>query len=279
MTGIGVNQLYQYKRRAAVLLLTVGLALATPCAVAFASSDTSSAAVSSRSDDSRVPEVTVSSNPQETLGTVGFSESNTKRISVGASTRLYLTIKDMGYNFSTTFSSSDPTIATVEMVDTRAVKVVGLKNGTITITATVDSATKGVKVARYTLVIGDETTPVPSQDTPVVSDNTGEGGGIITDDDNNIDLDLYSSTEDPMLIRYAESRSKTHATSLLLGLIAWIFIISGVVYIFSVVISLHTPKLNVSPGTRRRYSTGGSDSLRSGRRLLPDKYYRNLKKY
>ncbi len=242
------------------------------------SADTSSAVSSNRDDD--VPVVSVASNPQETLGTVGFSDANTKRIAVGKSTTLYLIIKDMGYNFSTTFECSDTGIATVSYLDTRSVKVVGLKNGVVTITATVNSKSKGDKVAKYVLIVGDAelTSDIAESalESDVASDN---GGGIITEYENDNDLDLFSSTEDPMLVEYANARANTNATSLLIGLIAWIFIISAVVYVFSVIISLRTPKLNVSPGSRRRYSTGSSDSLRSGNRLLPDKYYRGLKKY
>ncbi len=237
------------------------------------SSNTSSA-VSSNSDDA-VPEVTVSSNEQETLGTVGFADANTKRISVGKSTTLYLIIKDMGYDFSTTFETSDKSVATVEQIDTRAVKVVGIKSGTVTIYATVYSS-KGEKKAKYELIVGDSEVSDSTQG-DTASDDQQTDVGIITDYNDN-DLDLFSSTTDPMLIEYAKARSNTNATSLLLGLIAWIFIISAVVYVFSVVIGLRTPKMNVSPGIRKRYSTGGS-SPRAGNRLLSDRYYRNIKKY
>lgn len=268
-------------KKIAALLLTATAFFISPVG-AFASSDTSSAlssdtssAVSSQSDDD-VPETTVSSNPQETLGTVGFAEANTKRISVGKSTTLYLTVKDMGYTYGTTFETSDKSIATVEQINNDAVKVVGMKSGTVTITATIES-TKGKKVAKYELIVDDGNTTSDSTQSNTVSDESGSMGGIITDYDNN-DLDLFSSTTDPMLIEYANSRAGTNSTSLLLGLIAWIFIISAVVYVFSVVIGLRTPKMNVSPGTRKRYSTGGS-SLRAGNRLLSDRYYRNVKKY
>lgn len=227
--------------------------------------------------DAQVPVVTVPSNPQETLGTVGFSQSNTKRISVGKSTVLYLTIKDMGYSYATTFETSDETVATVDQIDNRAVKVVGMKSGTVTITATVDS-TKGIKVAKYELIIGDSdgTAEVTSNNSATESNTIG--GGIITDYNDN-DLDLFSSTDDPMLAAYAKERNSNNATSILLGLIGWVLIILAIVYVFSVIIRSRTPKMNVSPGSRRRYSAGGSGSMRSGNRLLPDKYYRNMKKY
>ncbi len=228
--------------------------------------------------DANVSEVTVSSNPQETLGTVGFSESNTKRITVGKSTVLYLTIKDMGYNYQTTFETSDPTIATVKKIDNRAVKVVGLKSGTVIITATVPKSKTVTISAKYELEIGegDGSSQTQSNDT-----SSAEGGGIIRDDDgdNNADLDLFSSTTDPMLLEYAKLRRGSGAASLLLGLIGWGLILFSVGYVFSVIIRSRTPKMNVSPGSRRRYSTGGSGSLRSGSRLLPDRYYRHLKKY
>lgn len=269
------------KKISSVILLSAAV-LGAPVR-AYASSDTSSAvssdtssAVSSQSDDD-VPETNVSSNPQETLGTVGFAEANTKRIAVGKSTTLYLAVKDMGYNYSTTFESSDKNIATVEYLNSDAVKVVGIKNGTVTITATVAPRSgKGEKVAKYVLVVGDSDA-VESTVSNTASEPDEEIGGIITDYDDT-DLDLFSSTTDPMLIEYADARANTNATSLLLGLIAWIFIISAVVYVFSVVIGLRTPKMNVSPGTRKRYSTGGS-SPRAGNRLLSDRYYRNIKKY
>lgn len=254
-----------------VFVLAVAVCLCGTSAFATGSSTTTTA-----DPDADVPVVTVPSNSQETLGTVGFAQSNTKRISVGKSTVLYLTIKDMGYSYATTFESSDETIATVELIDNRAAKVVGLKSGVVTITATVDS-TKGIKVAKYELTIGEEDGS-SNVTTDEDSDNDTTNGGIVTDYDD-ADLDLFSSTEDPMLAAYARERNSNNATSILLGLIGWVFIIMAVVYVFSVIIRSRTPKMNVSPGSRRRYSAGGSGSLRSGSRLLPDKYYRNMKKY
>lgn len=253
------------------------------CAKVYAtgSSTTTRSSNTSSDPDANVPEVTVSSNDQETLGTVGFVQNNTTRILVGKSTTLYLMIKDMGYSFYTTFESSDESIATVEQIDNRAVKVVGIKSGVVTITATVDS-TKGVKVAKYELTVaeaGDAPASTPAVDQQVES-NVNNAGGIETDyNDNNNDLDLYSSTDDPMLLAYAQQRSSSNATSLLLGLIGWVIIIIGGVYVFSVIIRSRTPKMNISPGSRKRYSTGGSSSMHAGNRLLPNKYYRNLKKY
>ena len=229
--------------------------------------------------DANVSEVTVSSNPQETLGTIGFSESNTKRITVGKSTVLYLTIKDMGYNYQTTFETSDATIASVKKIDNRAVKVVGLKSGTVTITATIPksiSKTKTVTIsAKYDLIIDEGDVSSSTASNNGVSSNNG--AGILDDTSDNTDLDLYSSTTDPMLLEFAKSQRNSNAASLLLGLIGWGMILFAVGYVFSVIIRSRTPKLNVSPGSRRRYSAGGA--MRSGRRLLPDRYYRNLKKY
>ena len=236
----------------------------------------SGAAGSSSDPDADVSQVIVSSNPQETLGTVSFSESNTKRITVGKSTVLYLIIKDMGYNYQTTFETSDPTIATVKKIDNRAVKVVGLKSGTVTITATVPKSKTVTVSAKYVLEIGEGD---GSSESDTDGTSSSVGGGILRDDDDNTDLDLFSSTTDPMLLEYAKQQRGSGAASLLLGIIGWGLIIFAVGYVFSVVIRNRTPKMNVSPGSRRRYSAGGSGSLRSGSRLLPDRYYRNLKKY
>ncbi len=250
---------------------------AAVCFLNFGAFATGTSSTVSSDPDADVPVVSVESNSQETLGTVTFSASNAKRVSVGKSTVLYLSIKDMGYSYYTEFESSDPKIASATYIDNRAVKVVGLKKGVVTITATVDSS-KGVKVAKFELTVG-EAEDVSSDTVSENSDTEPEGGGIVTEDeDEDEDIDLFSSTDDPMLIAYAESRSDNNATSILMGLIGWVIIILAIVYVFSVIIRSRTPKLNASPGSRRRYSAGGS-SLRSGNRLLPDKYYRNLKKY
>ena len=264
--------------------LTALLTALAPAAHATGQNGTSSNTVgttrnsnSSSDPDASVPEVTVSSNPQETLGTVGFSEANTKRITVGKSTVLYLTIKDMGYKFNTTFESSDPEIATVKKIDNRAVKVVGLKSGTVIITATVPKSKTVTISAKYELEIGEG--DVSSSGTSADNTSSVNGGGIVNDVSDNTDLDLYSSTADSMLLEYAKARRSTNAATLLLGIIGWGLILLAVGYVFSVVIRSRTPKLNVSPGSRKRYSARTSGSLRSGNRLLPNKYYRNLKKY
>ena len=276
-----------YRRLTALLtaLAAVCILLITaPAAHATGQNGTSSNTVgttrnsnSSSDPDASVPEVTVSSNPQETLGTVGFSEANTKRITVGKSTVLYLTIKDMGYKFNTTFESSDPEIATVKKIDNRAVKVVGLKSGTVIITATVPKSKTVTISAKYELEIGEG--DVSSSGTSADNTSSVNGGGIVNDVSDNTDLDLYSSTADSMLLEYAKARRSTNAATLLLGIIGWGLILLAVGYVFSVVIRSRTPKLNVSPGSRKRYSARTSGSLRSGNRLLPNKYYRNLKKY
>lgn len=238
---------------------------------------TTRSASTSSDPDANVSEVTVSSNPQETLGTVGFSEANTKRITVGKSTVLYLTIKDMGYDFHTTFETSDETIATVKKIDNRAVKVVGLKSGTVTITATVPKSKTVTVSAKYVLQIDEG--DADSSLTPADNTSSVNGGGIIDDTSDNTDLDLYSSTTDPMLLEYAKNQRSKNAATMLLGIIGWGLVLLAVGYVFSVVIRSRTPKLNVSPGSRKRYSASGSGTIRSGSRLLPDKYYRNLKKY
>ena len=258
--------------------------ISAPAAYAAADNGTTSRttgttrnADNSSDPDANVSEVTVSSNPQETLGTVGFSEANTKRITVGKSTVLYLTIKDMGYKFNTTFETSDSSIASVKKIDNRAVKVVGLKSGTVTITATVPKSKTVTISAKYVLEIGEG--DAVSSDAGPNNTSSVNGGGIMNDASDNTDLDLYSSTTDPMLQEYAKQRRNSNAATLLLGIIGWGLVLIAVGYIFSVVIKSRTPKLNVSPGSRRRYSAGSSGSIRSGSRLLPNKYYRNLKKY
>ncbi len=256
------------KKYIAAFALSVCAALCFTNFTAFATEETTT---TTSDPDADVPVVSVESSEQETLGSVNFSQANTTAIAVGKSTVLYLNITDMGYSYGTTFESSDETIATVDQIDNRAVKVVGIKSGVVTITATVDS-TKGVKVATYELTVGD----VSSASSDETASESSEAG-IVTEDDDDIDIDLFSSTDNEQLIAYAEASNESKASTILLGLIGWALIIAGVVYVFSVIIRSRTPRMNASPGHHRRYSA--SSSSRSGRRLLSDKYYRNLKKY
>ena len=186
------------KRRAVCLAAVLLLCVLLPVRAA--------ASAESSDPDAGVPEVTVSSNSQETLGTVGFSEANTKRITVGKSTVLYLKIKDMGYDFETVFETSDETIATVQKIDNRAVKVVGLKSGTVVITASIK---KSKVSAKYELEIG-EGDAASSQTVPDDASSVPEGG-ILDDTSDNTDLDLYSSTTDPMLLAYAQKQRSGNA--------------------------------------------------------------------
>ncbi len=262
---------------AAVCIILVSAPASYASGVSSTTSPTTRSTDTSSDPDANVPKVTVSSNSQETLGTIGFSEANTKRITAGKSTVLYLTIKDMGYDFKTTFETSDATIATVKKIDNRAVKVVGLKSGTVTITAIVPKSKTVTVSAKYVLEVAEGDNG--SSQTEPDSVSSVQGGGIMDDVSDNTELDLYSSTTDPMLLEYAKKQRSSNGASLLLGIIGWALIVFSVGYVFSVVIRSRTPKLNVSPGSRKRYSAGGSGSIRSGSRLLPDKYYRNLKKY
>ena len=274
-SGIMIAVITVFTALCAVFIFAPKVSATSRTSTTSRTTSTTRSADSASDPDANVSEVTVSSNPQKTLGTVGFSESNTKRITVGKSTVLYLSIRDMGYDYNTQFETSDKTIATVKKIDNRAVKVVGLKSGTVTITATIPKSENVTISAKYVLEVGEKEETTSEGQREKVS--SVEGAGIVDDVSDNTDLDLYSSTADPMLLEYAKNRRSSSAASLLLGLIGWGMILFAVGYVFSVIIRSRTPKLNVSPGSRRRYSAGGA--MRSGRRLLPDRYYRNLKKY
>ena len=194
-------------------------------------------------------------------------------LDIGGTANLTATVSPSNAtNKAVSWSTSNQSVATVNNGTVTAGAA-----GTVTITATVPKSKTVTISAKYVLEIGEgDSSSAVSQEGE--SSAIG-GGGILHDDDDNTDLDLFSTTNDPMLIEYAKQQRNSSAASLLLGLIGWGLIVFAVGYIFSVVIRNHTPKLNVSPGSRRRYGAGSSGSFRSGSRLLPDRYYRGLKKY
>ena len=109
-------------------------------------------------------------------------------------------------------------------------KVVGLKSGTVTITATVPKSKTVTISAKYVLEIGEG--DAVSSDAGADNTSSVNGGGIMNDASDNTDLDLYSSTTDPMLQEYAKQRRNSNAATLLLGIIGWGLVLIAVGYIF-----------------------------------------------
>lgn len=206
-----------------------------------------------------------------------FKASNSKRVPVGKSTTLYLTISDISGSYSTVFSVDDTSVVSLEKINNQSVKITGIKEGSVVITAYIDGRT-----AQYTLVVGDaaatQGTTVPT--TPDASGTTDEEE--ITESvtsDEEWELDLFSTPENDQLAEYIEEAQQTSAGDMLLGIIGFAAIFGGFGVVLSVIFRNRTPKLNLYPGSRRRFNTNGVSGGKRRKRLLPDHYYRSNDKY
>lgn len=207
----------------------------------------------------------ISTSPSASLGSISFKTSNSKRVEVGKSTYLYITISDMSGSITTSFSCSNTSIASIEKINNTCVKVYGLKTGEVVITATA-----GGKTAKYSLVVGDE-------DATTTSSAIGGISGAQTTSTAALTLEELLPEEENVLSAYIEEKRQKDIPGIILGLIGWAAIIAFFSMILSVMFNNRTPKLNVSPGTKHRFTSGGLSRRR--KRLLPDHYYRNIKKY
>lgn len=181
---------------------------------------------------------------------------------VGKSTYLYITIKDMPGSVKTTFSCSNTAVASIELVNNTCIKVYGLRTGEVVITATA-----GGKSAKYNLIVGDA--DVTATVDPV--------GGEVTTTAPDVTVDIYATTNSA-LDDYLEKKERNDTATVIIGIIGWTAIIIACSVVLSVMFRNRSPKLNLYPGSRRRFNTGGYKGNQR-KRLLPDQYYRNIRKY
>lgn len=215
------------------------------------------------------PNVNVPTNGDETLGSVSFKTSNSKRVPIGKNTTLYVTIKDMTGAVTTVFTCSNTSIASIEKISNTSVRVYGLKAGEVVITATA-----GGKTAKYVLIVGDEETTTTAA---AVIENPGAAPTTAPENLENVDVDLFSEYDDK-LAAYSAEQKKADAGSIIVGVIGFAAIIGGLGTVISVMFSNRSPKLTLYPGSRRRFNVGGYHGKKR-RRLLPDQYYRRIHKY
>ncbi|MBE6753042.1 MAG: hypothetical protein E7559_01590 [Ruminococcaceae bacterium] len=208
----------------------------------------------------------ISTSPTNSLGSISFKTSNSKRVAVGKSTSLYITVKDMPGSVATSFNCSNTSIASIEKVSNTCVKVYGLKDGEVVITASA-----GGKTAKYNLVVGTAATTAaaPVGDTAVTS--------APIDPSLDVEIDLYTSN-DSQLSQYIAQKKQTDTASIIMGIIGWAIILTGFGVILSVMFRNRSPRMNLYPGSRRRFNTGVTRGNRR-KRLLPDHEYRSLKRY
>ena len=239
-------------RAAAAVLVLLALALFMPAA-AMAESTTSEPSSG----------VVIATSPSENLASITFSAANSKRVEVGRAVTLYVTMSNIQSSASVEFYSSDPSIARVEKDGSDRCKVHGIKTGEVTITAKV-----GSMEANYLLYVGDESVTAGGTTTtvPVIQNNqTGS-------------FDYFSDMDESVLQQYIVDKKSDDAVSYLVGVIGLAVIVFLCGLVLSVMFRNRSPKLNLYPGSRRRFNTGGYRGNQR-KRLLPDQYYRNNKKY
>lgn len=216
--------------------------------------------VQNESQDTTV--TSVATSPSESLPSIKFSTSNAKRIEVGRSTTLYVTKKNMKDPSTTVFSCSDSSIARVEKESDNHCRVHGLKTGEVVITATAGGVSD-----KYVLYVGDESATANS--------TTATGETAVT---SLPPIDYLSENDERILDKYIIENKSSSAIDYLIGIIGWAAIIGLCALVLSVMFRNRSPKLNLYPGSRRRFNTGGMRGNQR-KRLLPDHYYRNNKKY
>lgn len=209
------------------------------------------------------PLLTVENSDTQTLGSISFRASNSSRVPVGKSTTLYVKIEDMVGTVVTSFTCSNPGIASIEKINNMSVRVTGVKEGEVVITATA-----GGKSAKYTIIVGDE---------QVTAVTTQQGQTAATEATQPVDVSLSAEYQNEILA-LVEKKKESSAGSLILGVIGLGAIVAGLGTVISVMLSNRTPKLTLYPGSRRRFNAGTGKG-KTKKRLLPDHYYRNVKKH
>ena len=235
----------------AVLLLLVTLVLCLPVS-----------AMAESSEQTTTPQgLVIATSPSENLASISFSTANSKRVEVGKATTLYVTMNNIQSSSSLEFFSSDPSVARVDKDGNDRCKVHGLKIGEVTITARV-----GSMEATYLLYVGDESvTAGGTTTTASVQFAPGE-------------IDYFSDSDREILQQYITDKKNDDAISYMIGIVGVAIIIGLCGLVLSVMFRNRSPRLNLYPGSRRRFNTGGCRGNQR-KRLLPDQYYRNNKKY
>jgi len=243
-----------------VVLVLLMVIMAMPMQVGATGGNSTAGGSSSTTSTS----YSISTSPSESLGSVTFKSSNSTRIEVGKSTTLYITIKDMSGSQATTFSCSNTSVASIEKINNTCVRVYGLKDGEVIISATV-----GGKTAKYSLIVGSAQ---PTNDTAGIV-----GGGVTNNASGDIELDFSTIGQD-QLSQFIEQNKQDDAVTIIIGIIGWTAIISIFSLVLSVIFRNRSPKVNMYPGTKARFNNSGY-SGKHKKRLLPDHYYRSIRKY
>lgn len=220
------------------------------------------------------PLIAEASADGQTLGAITFKTSNSKRVPLGKEVVLYLTVKDIG-SIDTLFFSSNDSIASCEKLTNVSVRVTGLKEGEVVITAEA-----GGKKATYTLAVGGNSAPRPEEGAAnnnqlkdqSAPSNSGQGGAL-----QDVDINPFESYQDQLAANVLNNR-RTGMGELVVGLIGVGVIGALILLVTLVIFSNRSPKLTASPGSFRGFGAAEYRGKRR-KRLLPDHYYRSIHKY
>ncbi|MCL2486333.1 MAG: hypothetical protein FWE86_01880 [Oscillospiraceae bacterium] len=202
----------------------------------------------------------------KTLGAITFKTSNSKRVPLGKEIVLYLTVKDMG-SIDTQFSCSNDSIAACEKLTNTSVRMRGLKEGEVTVTAEANG-----KKATYQLIVGGSSTTKAGSAAGVVNENHTP-----SEPEPNVEIDPFANYQDQLAVYVANNR-RAGMGEMVAGLIGVGIIAAGIVLVVSVMFSSRSSRLTVSPGSLRGFGAAEYRGKRR-KRLLPDSYYRQIHKY
>lgn len=162
---------------------------------------------------------------------------------------------------ATTFSCSNVDVASIEKISNTCVKVYGLRDGEVVISATV-----GGKTAKYSLIVGNAQVTTAAG---AVTETTAYSGEDAID---------FSTLGQDQLSKYmAENPGSGSSATIILGIIGWAALLSAFGFVLSVIFRNRTPSMNMYPGTKARFNNSGT--AKHKKRLLPDHYYRSIRKY
>ncbi|MDR1564456.1 MAG: hypothetical protein LBS74_05825 [Oscillospiraceae bacterium] len=183
-----------------------------------------------------------------------------------------LTIETSGISsLNTKFKSADTTIASVEKVNNTNVKVYGLREGTVDIVATCGDITAKFKI---TVKAEGEATGSEELDVSSVPDNAlgvASEAPVITKAEFQGELVVKED-----VLAAVSRKQSTDVFSNILGIIGWGLLIVLIMIVFTTIMRNRNPRSSRFPGgARSRYGK----HYRRSRHLLPDHYYRGLKKW
>jgi len=237
---------------------------------------------------------------------LAFKKDNTTNVAVSRSIVLYITSTGIN-DLNTEFSCNDTTTATVLKINDSSVRVFGLKDGVVTV-----YATSGDLQAKIKITVGKgEPTATTTTTTPTVTSPTVESipdNILLVSSDDDTASDEKNTNKKPMtdaeLFGDLKTEKKLNAATVITGIVWWGIILVGVVAVTLVILNNNTGAMKLKSSVlysykragkggyrsynryssgfnTSRYRRGGKNKRNSGTRkhLLPDHYYRHLRKW